>query len=631
MTNTLAQKVREKLALLPKKPGVYLFKNSRAEIIYVGKAKILRHRVRSYFQDRRPLDIKTSRLVSKVADLEAIITDSEVEALILESNLIKEYKPRYNINLKDDKFFPYIRVTNEPFPRIFPTRKLVRDGSRYFGPYTDVISMRELLKTVKRLFPLRSCHLLLSEESIAQGKFRVCLNYHIKKCHGPCQGLISRAEYLQIIDYVVGFIEGKSLKVVETITRQMHEAAAARQFEKAARLRDQLQSIESFQQKQKVLDPSLRDRDIIAIAMEEGDACCVVFQVREGKIIGRQHFFLSGIDDENLQAVTAVFVQQYYIARDYVPLEILLPVSLGEESGTIKKWLAEKRGEHVELLAPVRGEKAHIVRMGSKNARLLLEEMQLQRAKSQDYTAGSVKALHQDLALPLLPMRIEAFDISNIQGTDPVASMVCFVNGKAQRSEYRHFRIRGKSTPDDFAMMKEAVSRRYRRLQRENKPMPDLILIDGGKGQLNAALEALRQLQLSGQPIVALAKRLDEVFVPGEAESRNIRRDSPGLRLLQRVRDEAHRFAVTFHRTLRKRRTLWSELESIPGVGKGRRSLLVKHLGSLKKIREASQEQLAAVPGLPRALAERIYLFFHPQPPGEGVRSADEAEGPKAG
>ncbi len=614
MTEAIPKKVREKLELLQKKPGVYLFKNSRAEIIYVGKAKVLRNRVRSYFQDSRNLDIKTARLVGKIADLETIITDSEVEALILESNLIKEYKPRYNINLKDDKSFPYIRVTNEPFPRIFPTRKLVRDGSRYFGPYTDVLSMRELLKTVKRLFPLRSCNLALTEESISQGKFRVCLNYHIKKCHGPCQGFISRSEYMQMIDYVVGFIEGKSTKVVESITRQMHESAAARKFEQAARLRDQLQSIQAFQQKQKVVDPSFRDRDIIAVAMDDGDACVVVFQVREGKIIGRQHFFLNGIENENMPAVTTVFLQQYYISRDYVPLEILLPAPLGADAVTIKTWLSEKRGERIELLAPVRGEKAHIVQMCSRNARLLLEEMQLQRSNSLDYTAGSVKALQKDLGLDKLPLRIEAFDISNIQGTDPVASMVCFVNGKAHRSDYRHFRIRSKETPDDYTMMREAVYRRYSRLQRENQPMPDLILIDGGKGQLSAALESLHKLELTSQPIVALAKRLDEIFAPGESESRNIRRDSPGLRLLQRVRDEAHRFAVTFHRKLRKRRALWSELESIPGVGEGRRSSLIKHLGSLKKVKVATVEELAAVPGLPKAVAERIYAFFHPEP-----------------
>ena len=612
MTDSVPKNVLEKLDLLAKKPGVYLFKNRRGEVIYVGKAKVLRNRVRSYFQEHRPLDAKTAKLVSHIADLETIITDSEVEALILESNLVKEYKPRYNINLKDDKSFPFIRVTNEPFPRIFPTRKIIRDGSRYFGPYTDVYTMRELLKTVKQLFPSRSCNLALTEESIQQHKFRVCLNYHIKKCHGPCEAHISREEYKKTIDFIVAFIEGKSNAVLEAMTREMHAAAADRRFEEAARLRDQLAAVTNFHQRQKVLDPELRDRDIIAIATEDGDACCVVFQVREGKIIGRHHFFLTNIDEEDLSSVTAAFVKQYYITREYVPLEIILPAPLGDEAAPIRSWLSAKRNGGVELIAPLRGEKAQLLKMCDRNARLLLQEMQLQREKAQDFTAGSVKALQKDLLLEKPPMRIEAFDISNIQGTDPVASMVCFVNGKARRSDYRRFRIRTKSTPDDFAMMREAVGRRYSRLQREGQPFPDLILIDGGKGQLNAALEALAALEITNQPIAALAKRLDEVFMPGESDSRYIRRDSSGLRLLQRVRDEAHRFAITFHRSLRKRRTLVSELESIPGVGKARRDALLKSFKSVKKIREAGVEELTSRAGMPHGLAVTIWRHYHP-------------------
>ncbi|HOT97590.1 MAG TPA: excinuclease ABC subunit UvrC [bacterium] len=621
MNESLPQSIREKLNLLSKKPGVYLFRNKSGELIYVGKAKVLRNRVRSYFQAGRPRDAKTARLVSQIADLETIITDSEVEALILESNLVKEYKPRYNINLKDDKSFPYIRVTHEPFPRIFPTRKIIRDGSRYFGPYTDASAMKELLKTVKQLFPLRSCNLLLTEESIQQHKFRVCLNFHIKKCHGPCEAHISRAEYQKTIHFIVSFIEGKSNAVVEAMTREMAAAAADRRFEEAARLRDQLQAVQAFRQHQKVLDPNLRDRDIIAIAMAEGDACCVVFQVREGKIIGRHHFFLAGINEDQPGAVAAGFVKQYYLNREYTPAEILLPTGLGEETAAIRDWLTSKRGSTVELVVPQRGEKAQILKMCDRNARLLLQEMQLQREQSQDYTAGSVKALQRDLAMEKLPLRIEAFDISNIQGSDPVASMVCFVNGKAHRSDYRHFRIRTKSTPDDFAMMREAVTRRYRRLLQEEKALPDLILVDGGKGQLNAALEALGSLGIKDQAIIALAKRLDEVFVPGESEPRNIRRDSAGLRLLQRVRDEAHRFAITFHRSLRKRRTLVSELEAIPGVGKARRDALLKAFKSVKKIKEAGAPELRTVAGIPAKLAETIWTFYHP------TEEAEKGEG----
>jgi len=612
MDYDVSENIKEKLANLASKPGVYLFKDKKGEIIYIGKAKVLKHRVRSYFQPGRPYDPKLARLQARVADLETILTDSEVEALILEANLVKEYKPRYNINLKDDKSYPYIRVTNEPFPRIFPTRKIIRDGSRYFGPYTDVTSMRELLKTIKRLFPIRTCNLNLTEESIAKKKFQICLQYHLKRCHGPCEGLVSREEYNQALEYVVSFIEGRSRKVVEDIKARMQEMAAALRFEAAARLRDQLNSIEQFQSRQKVVDQSLADRDVVAIASEDGDSCSVVFKVRDGKIIGRQHFYLNGTEEENLDSVTNAFVKQYYLKADYIPSEIFLPADLGEDKATIQNWLSQKRESKVVLTAPKRGEKSQLLQMCRKNAHLLLQELKLQKMKSADYLAGSVKALQNDLHLVKPPKRIEAFDISNIQGTDPVASMVCFVNGKAHKSDYRRFRIRSKSTPDDFTMMREAVGRRYTRLQKESGAFPDLILIDGGKGQLSAALEALGRLEIRDQPIIALAKRLDEVFVPGIPDPQNIRKDSAGLHLLQRVRDEAHRFAITYHRSLRKKRTLKSALEAVPGIGPAKRDLLIKTFGSAVKVRSTSVEELAQVSGISQELAKRIWQHFHP-------------------
>ena len=613
MNNSLPEKLREKLDNLARKPGVYLFKDRKGEILYIGKAVVLRQRVRSYFQDGHDKDYKTQRLVSRIVDLETIITDSEVEALILEANLVREYKPRYNINLKDDKSFPYIRVTNEPFPRIFPTRKVVRDGSRYFGPYTDVQTMRELLKTIKRLFPVRSCNLQLSQESIERGKFKVCLDYHIKKCQGPCQGLVSQDEYRHTIEYVVSFIAGRSRRVVDELNARMQTAAQALRFEEAARLRDQLNALEIFTQKQKVVDGTLQDRDILAMAIHEDDACCVVFKVREGKVIGRQHFFMSHVEGEELLSVQNAFMEQYYLHTDDIPGEILVPEQPGEEGTAMRNWLAQKRNGPVELLVPQRGDKAQLLKMCQRNAQLLLDELRLQREKSADFVAGSVKALQADLRLPKTPVRIEAFDISNIQGTDPVASMVCAVNGKAMRSEYRRFRIRSKDTPDDFAMMHEAVSRRYRRLLAEQKPFPDLILIDGGKGQLNAALEALKQAGVHDQPIIALAKRLDEVFIPGVAESQMIRRESSGLRLLQRIRDEAHRFAITYHRALRHKRTIHSDLQTISGLGPARRDALLRHFGSIKKIKTASVEELQTVIGIPAGLAREIYGYFHPE------------------
>jgi len=607
----LPENLTAKLEHLAKKPGVYLFKDKNGQVLYIGKARVLRHRVRSYFQENPDRDVKTQRLVSRICDLETILTDSEVEALILEANLVREYKPRYNINLKDDKSFPYIRVTHEPFPRIFPTRTVIRDGSGYFGPYTDVATMRELLKTVKRLFQVRSCNLALTPEGIAEKKFKICLDYHIKKCQGPCEGLITQQEYQQTIEYVAAFISGHSSRVQQELTVRMQEAAALRKYEEAARLRNLLNALDMFQQRQKVVDPALADRDLVAFAAEEDDACCVVFKVREGKIIGRQHFFMNNVQGETPIDLVTAFLQQYYLNTQDIPAEILLPISLEEGTAAMQQWLSQKRNEAVELTVPVRGEKAQLLQMCARNAQLLLAELKLQKEKAADFIAGSVLALQKELHLTVPPKRIECFDISNIQGTDPVASMVCFINGKSMRSEYRRFRIRSKETPDDFAMMREVVDRRYRRLQAEHLPMPDLILIDGGKGQLNAALEALHHLNLADQPIIALAKRLDEVFLPGLPDPQNIHKGSSALALLQRARDEAHRFAVTYHRKLRAKRTLNSALQAIEGLGPARRDTLLRHFGSMKKIQTATLEELRAVKGIPENLAIKIHLLFH--------------------
>ncbi len=607
MTEKKPSRFQEKLGHLPTRPGVYLFKNESEHVIYIGKAKILRNRVRSYFQKSRSQDAKTRRMVSQVSDFEIILTDSEVEALILEANLVKQYRPHYNINLKDDKSYPYIRITNEPFPRIFPTRRIIKDGSLYFGPYTDVGTMRQLLKTVKAIFPIRSCRLPLKEDNIKSGKFRVCLNYHIQKCPGPCEGLISREEYSNMIQRVKQFIEGKSKKVETQLYESMQKAAQERQFEKAAQLRDQLNALSAFHKRQKIIDPTFAERDIIAIAIEQNDACSVVFKVREGKIIGRQHFYLTGTWNESLKTATSAFVQQYYLSADYIPSEILLPAK-GPDWGQLQKWLSDKKGNDVDLNTPANGAKARLVEMCTNNAKLLLNELLLQK---QSKTADdAMQALKEHLNLPALPRRIEAFDISNIQGTDPVASMVCFIDGKAAKKEYRRFRIRTKSTPDDFAMMKEAVHRRYLRMLKEQRPLPDLILIDGGKGQLSAAMQALEELDLTSQSIISLAKRLEEIFIPGRADSLMIPR-SPGLKLLQRIRDESHRFAITFHRSLRGKRTLKSELDTIKGVGPARKNRLLSAFGSLENIKRASLNDLQTVGKLPESIAKNIYSFFH--------------------
>ncbi|MDZ7262452.1 MAG: excinuclease ABC subunit UvrC [candidate division KSB1 bacterium] len=600
----------EKLENLPAKPGVYLFKDRNNRIIYIGKAKSLRNRVRSYFQNGRVEGAKLARLVANIHDLEFIVTDSEIEALILEANLVKEYKPRYNVNLKDDKSFPYIRVTNEPFPRIFPTRKIVRDGSRYFGPYTDVGSMKDLLKTVKRIFPIRSCNLNLTQKTIEAKKFKVCLDYHIKKCLGPCEGLISQEEYARIVQDVVNFINGRDRQVVRELKARMEAYAANQQYEMAAHIRDQIGFIEAFQYKQKVVTDDLMDRDILTAAVEDEDACGVVFKVRDGKVIGRQHFYLSGVEEENLSSIITSFLKQYYLKADFIPEEIYLPCPV-EDSEFIEQWLQERRPGRVKLIVPKIGEKAKLVEMCNRNAKLLLMELKLQKMKAKDYIPHSVQALQRDLRLKHPPRRIEAFDISNIMGTDAVASMVTFVDGQPRKSDYRRFKIRTKSTPDDFAMMAEVIQRRYSRLQKENQEFPDLILVDGGKGQLSAALQVLNQLGIQEQPIVALAKRLDEVFVPGVSEAQNIPKTSSGLKLLQRIRDESHRFALDYHQRLRKKRTIQSALDLIPGIGKVRRKALIKHFGSVKRVKEASVEELSQVEGINPALAKTIWQFFH--------------------
>lgn len=606
----MTEPLKEKLDRVPQQPGVYLFKDKNDKIVYVGKAKRLRPRVRSYFQTSRDDGPKHARLVKKIHDFETIVTDSEIEALILEANLVKEYKPRYNVNLKDDKSFPYIRVTNEPFPRIFPTRRIIRDGSKYFGPYTEVKSMRSLLKTVKRLFPIRSCHLNLSAENIAQKKYQVCLNYHIHRCMGPCEGFINESEYNQIVQNIINFIQGRDTIVIAGLQQKMEQAAEQLQFEKAARIRDQINAIKDFQFKQKVITPEQIDQDLLTAFMEDDDACGVIFKVREGRIIGRQHFYLSGVEGESMANVLNQFVVQYYLRSEFIPGEIYLPEKI-TESEQIEKWLQSKSKNRIRLKFPSRGEKFKLLKMATQNAKLLLDELKLQKMKANDFVPHSVQALQRDLRLKIPPRRIEAFDISNISGTNPTASLVTFINGQPRKGEYRRFKIRVKSTPDDFAMMEEAIRRRYSRVIKEDKEMPDLIMVDGGKGQLSVAQRVLKELNLEAQPVIALAKRLDEVFVPGSTDPQNIPHTSSGLRLLQRVRDEAHRFAVDYHRKLRGKQAVKSELDDIPGVGPSRRSKLVKHFGSVRNLKSATFEEIKQVAEIPENVAQRIYDHFH--------------------
>jgi excinuclease ABC subunit C len=605
---------------LPKSPGCYLFKDDQAKILYIGKAKVLRQRVRQYFRESRREDVKVQTMVSKVRDLEVIETDSEVEALILEANLVKEHKPRYNIELKDDKSYPYIKITDELFPRIYVTREKDKSGGKFFGPYTEVKNLRSTLQTLHRIFPIRSCIHRFTAELVESRKVKLCLDYHIHKCEGPCQGLVQPEAYRAMIDQVARFLRGKTFDLVGQLEREMQAHAEEMRFEEAARIRDRMQAIETYTAGQKVMFQDLSDKDILALARTADDACGVVFRVRDGKLIGRQHFYFTHVEGKSEDDVLDQFVRTYYRHADFIPPEIFLPAAL-EEGEAVRQWLSGEAGFRVEFVVPRIGEKVKLVQMAEKNARLLLDDLQLQKMKAQEqFVPRVLLSLQRDLRLNRVPRRIECFDNSNIQGSDPVASMVVFVDGKPKKSEYRKFRIRTVQGPDDFASMHEVVSRRYLRVLNESHEFPDLIVIDGGKGQLSAAVAALEGLGIevsvagsAGQPVLALAKRLEEVFLPGVNEAVMIPKTSSALRLLQHVRDEAHRFAVAFHRTLRNKRTVASELDAIEGIGPKRRQLLFDRFGSVRRLAAATLEEIRAVDGIPSDVAETVHRYFAAQ------------------
>jgi excinuclease ABC subunit C len=601
--------LEDKLENLPTSPGVYQYKDKDGKILYVGKAVNLRNRVRSYFHKSRTLDPRIALMIGKAADVEIITTDSEVEALILEANLIKLHKPRYNVVLKDDRSYPYIVITNEPYPRVFVTRRIRRDGSRYFGPYTDVQVVRSALKTVRDIFMIRSCNFMIDEEFIAKKKTRVCLDYHIGKCEGPCEGLVSRERYTEMIAQVEKVLEGKTSVVIDYIQHQMETAAAALKYEDAALFRDRIRELEVYSSKQKVVDVEQHDRDFLAVSSEQDDACGVIFKVREGKLIGRQHFYMSSTDGITEAELVGALVKRYYLDAPDVPAQVLVPVDL-EDRHVLEQWLSERHGGAVTVVVPQQEELAKLLRMCGKNAKFLLDELKLQKMKQKDFVPHAVQSLQRDLRLKSIPRKIECFDISHFQGTETVASMVVFEDGKAKKSEYRKFKIKtvAPGEVDDFASMREVVRRRYSRVIEEQSPLPDLILIDGGKGQLSSAVEVLTELHLQEQPIASLAKRLEEVFVPHQSEPIMIPKSSSALRLLQQVRDEAHRFAITFHRSLRDKRTLQTELDLIQGVGKKRAQELLEAFGSKQGVRFATPEQLAEIVG--EKVAAKIVEYF---------------------
>ncbi len=598
-----------KIQNLPQLPGVYQFKDSTGRVIYVGKAKNLRNRVKSYFVKSQPANPKINALVSKISDVEVIVTSSEVEALILEANLIKKLKPRYNVSLRDDKSYPYIVITNEPFPRVFSTRRIKSDGSRYFGPYTDAYSLKQTLKLIRDVFMVRSCKYYIDDEVIKKKKIKVCLDYHIKKCGGPCEGLVSKEEYNKMIERVAQLLNGKIDDLVGYLKGQMEELAQELRFEEAAVLRDKIKALEIYTSKQSVVSIEPIDRDIFAVAIEDEDACGVLFKIRDGKLIGSQQFFMTGAGYREEDEVIETLLTQYYLSSDYVPSEILIPQNI-EEADSIKKWLTDRKGTPVEIRTPENDDEARLVSMCKVNAKYHLDEFRIQKMKAREEFAPNVlRQLQKELRLDKLPRRIECFDISNIQGSDIVASVVVFENGKPRKSEYRKFKIRSVSDkPDDFASMFEVIQRRYSRVLSEGGKMPDLIVVDGGKGQLSSAIKALENLGIKGQPIIALAKKFEEIYFPGFDQPQSLPKSSPALHLLQRIRNEAHRFAITFHRDLRAKRTFSTKLLEVKGIGEKRAKILLSKFGSIEGIKQAPIEELEKILG--KGVARNLKEFL---------------------
>jgi excinuclease ABC subunit C len=596
--------LKEQLKTLPTKPGIYLFKDKAGKVLYVGKAASLRQRVRSYFGAPHTLDSKLHNMMSIVQDLDFIVTDSEQEALILENNLIKKHRPRFNVRLRDDKSYPYIKVALiEDWPRVFLTRRFDDDGGRYFGPYASAGSVRRTLDLLKKLF--RYC----SPRWVITGrKPRPCFDYSIRRCVGACSSEITKEEYREIIDQVILFLEGKQDKVVRDLRRKMEQAAEALEFEKAASLRDQIQAVESVTEGQKIISAGGGDEDVIAFARERNDACVQIFFVRSGKLIGRENFILQGAQDEEPGHIMASFLQQFYGSAPYVPPQILLQTE-PEDMPVINTWLDGLRGGKVSLIAPQRGQKKKLVNMVAENAEQALAQLKAKWLADTGKTAAALKELQERLNLPKLPNRMECYDISDIRGTAAVGSMVVFENGRPKPSAYRRFKIKTVEGIDDYAMMQEVLRRRFKRVKAQDATswavIPDLVLIDGGRGHLTTVLEVMQELEIDSMPLAAIAKENEEIFLPSAAQPLVLPRDSQALYLLQRIRDEAHRFALSYHLHVRKKAALKSEW-SVPGIGPKRKRALVKKFGSVRGIKEASTEELMEVPGMTRRLAERV-------------------------
>ena len=596
--------IQEKLKQIPTHPGVYQFFNSDGKIIYIGKAKNLRNRVRSYFQSKKHQMAKTISLVKNIDNLDWIVVRNEVEALMTEANLIKAHRPRYNIDLKDDKAYPFIRITKEPYPQVLLTRKIVRDGSKYYGPFTDVGRLRMTLKALHKVFPIRSCSYYLDDKVVTEKKVKLCLDYHINKCEGPCEGLVSQDHYQEMVDRIEDFMKGKTKRTEAHITVLMKEASSNQKYEEAAMYRDQLEAMRSFKERQSHVATDFEERDVVALAREDNLGVAVIIRIRNGRIFSREKLSLQGLD-ENDGATLQTVISRFYMDSDFVPKEISLQLNPSDEKDLIQ-WLKEKRKGAVHFLYPQKGEKAKELRVTMQNAKLLLGEWIINREKRKEQVPKMLGQLQEDLNLDVPPKRIEAFDISHLGGTNTVASLVCFIDAKPRKTDYRKFNVKTVSGIDDFAAMREVVYRRYKRVKEEEKPFPDLILIDGGKGQLSMAVSALRELGLDYIPVIGLAKRLEEVFVPGNPEAQSIHKQSPGLILLRRIRDEAHRFAITFQRQKRNKDMVLSVFSQIPGMGKKRLEKLFQIFDGPEAIAKLTPEVINGETGIPLKIGKEI-------------------------
>lgn len=591
--------VAEKLKLLPEKPGVYLMKNKRGQIIYVGKAIKLKNRVRQYFQSSRNHSAKTIAMVSHIEDFETIITDNELEALILECNLIKKHHPKYNIMLRDDKTYPYLKITlNEQYPRLTTTRRVIKDGSKYFGPYTNITAMKETVKLLRRLFPLRTCKHL--------GE-RPCLEYHIKRCLAPCARLVKEDVYNEMVQSVCLFLEGKTEDIEKNLTAKMQNLAQNLEFEMAGKIRDQLLSIRQVTEKQKILTDT-GNMDAIGMATSPYGICMQVFFVRSGKILGRNQFLMTGDMEDNKENALSAFLKQYYNDAVFIPTEILLPLDI-KETALLEKWLTEEKSVKTKIITPKRGVKKDIVEMANENAVKYLQDQENKLKDKMARSIGAVYDLQKYMHLTKPPMRMECFDISHIQGSETVASMVVFQDGKPDKESYRRFKINStEGKPDDFMSMREVTMRRYGKATA--KEMPDLIIIDGGKGQLSSALEIIRGAGHLTVPVVGLAKQFEYIFTEHSSEPVILPRQSDALYLVQQIRDEAHRFAITYHRNLRTKRNKVSLLDNIAGIGAKRRKALFDRFENIANIKNATVEELSSVPGISENIAKSIYNFF---------------------